>query len=91
MPVKRRKAKTRLRDQTPLSAWRIFFKAGHDFLKDLRPYGIHSNDEAQAAAPEAWLRLGEEFMAGIGPQPDYAMPPWALETFGKPWEAKSAD
>jgi hypothetical protein len=91
MPVKRRRGKARtLQDFAPLSAWRIFFSAGADHLKDLRPYGIKSDAEAREAAPEAWRRLGEAFMATQGKRSEYSLPPWGLDQFGKPWERRRA-
>lgn len=94
MPVKRRLSKRKLSTAAELAAWSELFTTGYDFFDDLEPFGfphIHDADRAaRAAAPEAWSRLGETFMMTWEPDPRVREEPWALEEFGKPWEARRA-
>jgi len=93
MPVKRRISKRRLGNADELGAWGELFSSGYDFFGDLDVLGFSANDAdraARAAAPEAWARLGEAFMATWEPDPPVREEPWALQEFGKPREVSRA-
>lgn len=90
--AKRRTPKRRISDAAELAAWSELFASGYDFFGDLEPFGFTRDDsdrEARAAAREAWKRLGEAFMATRAALPGVASL-WALDTFGRPWEARRA-
>ena len=80
MPVRRRVPKAR---PIEIEMWRMMFTAGFDFFNDLEPLGYASEAEARAAAPEAWRRLGAEFLRTWTPT-GATETPWALEEFGEP-------
>ena len=82
MPVKSRRAKRRIDEAAEVKAWSMLFNCGWDYLHELEPFGLHTDGEARAAAPEAWNRLGEQFLATW--KPDVRPQPWALERFGNP-------
>ena len=99
MPVKRRKPKQRQTTEAEMEAWSVMFEGGHDWFGSLEPFGFTRNDsdeEARAAAPEAWKRLGAMFLEEREPRPSDTTPvpahlvgvvsmhPWALYEFGKP-------
>ena len=88
MPTKRRRGKARrvLHGFAPLAAWRMAFRAGYDYLRQLQPYGIAGDAAVHAAMPAAWKRLGLEFLATY----PNAQAAWALERFGHPCEVRHA-
>lgn len=83
MPVKRRAAKRRVHHAAELAAWSGVFECEYDFFGDLEDFGISGDKAVREAAPEAWQRLGAEFMAGWKPT-QVRETPWALEEFGEP-------
>lgn len=83
MPRKVRCPKRRIGDEAEARAWQMFFKAGHDYLGDLRPFGIESDKEAGTAAPDAWRRFGRAFMADWLAHPSTRVP-WAISNLGEP-------
>ena len=86
MPVKQRRAKRRNCDAPN---WATLFETGWDFFHDLDEIGITTHDQAIAAAPEAWARLGDDFLAHWVPTAARSEP-WALEEFGPPKGVASA-
>ena len=83
MPVKRRTAKRRMTPAAELAEWHSWFECGVAFDGELDPLGFRTHEQMEAAAPEAWGRLGELFMAAWEPT-DVRQTPWALEQFGEP-------
>ena len=84
MPLKRRIDKRRsLNEFAPLQDWLIFFKTGHDYLRDLHRYGLATDEAARIAGADAWKRLGSEFMETWEPHAS-ARWPWAYEEYGAP-------
>jgi hypothetical protein len=95
MPVKRRVSKRKtLSPAVELTAWGELFTTGDDTFGELDLVGFawtaDGERAARAAAPEAWHRLGEAFMAKWEPDPGVRDEPWALQRFGKPWEVSRA-
>ena len=82
MPVKLRRNKRHTSVAAQVQAWSMLFESGHDFF-DALGFGHANEASAQAAAPEAWRRLGAEFMAARQPSAARELP-WALEEFGSP-------
>lgn len=83
MPVKRRQSKRRQDDAAEAKAWRMMFTAGADYLGELRPFGITTDDEAKAEALEAWTKYGAAFLNDYRERfPDRK--PWALRELGEP-------
>ena len=80
MPVRRRISKSR---PDELAAWRVMFTTGFDFFNELEPLSIKTESDARTAAPEAWARMGGDFMRAWRPTVN-AKTPWALEEFGEP-------
>jgi hypothetical protein len=78
MPAKRRKPKRRPGDN--VDDWFVYFWTGTDYCHDL-PFT--TDEEARAAAPDAWRRLGATFLANPGHDPAGTIP-WALRTLGEP-------
>ncbi|WP_167458633.1 hypothetical protein [Mesorhizobium kowhaii] len=66
-----------------LAAWSDAFTCEFDFFNDLEPFGLFTDAEVKAAAPEAWKRLGGAFLASWKPT-DTRETPWALDEFGAP-------
>ncbi|CAN7517042.1 hypothetical protein [Mesorhizobium caraganae] len=83
MPVKRRVAKRRTDSTAEIAAWSDVFTCEFDFFNDLEPFGLFTDEEVKAAAPEAWQRLGTAFLASWTPT-DTRETPWALDEFGRP-------
>ncbi|PAQ01560.1 hypothetical protein LRP31_18800 [Mesorhizobium mediterraneum] len=83
MPVKRRVAKRRQDSTAELDAWSETFTSGFDFFGDLAPFGLVDDRNIQAAAKEAWTRLGVAFLGDWRPT-DVRETPWALQEFGEP-------
>ena len=81
MPVKRRRPPKQRPDY--LSVWEMSFETGWDFFSELEPFGIITHEQLRAAAPEAWDRFGDEFLAKWTPTASQATP-WAIEEFGPP-------
>lgn len=72
-------------DDAQRLAWRRVFATGVDYLGELRPLGITTQAELEAAAPDAWRRFGRAWLAKRRPPIDaYALAPWAARTFGRP-------
>lgn len=86
MPVKKRRPKSRHTPAAEMAAWRMFFRTGHDYLNDLARVGLDdgrgftNEATAAAAAPDAWRRLGADFLDAYGR--DEAR--WALAHLGEP-------
>jgi hypothetical protein len=96
MPVKRRLPKRRVDDTVELDCCEMGFSFGTDHLcllgrlghrLDYRRDGKHS-PAVRAVLKEAWPRLGRQFMATWKPVPGVRVLPYALERWGRPWEAK---
>jgi hypothetical protein len=76
MPAKRRTSKRRTNPEAELAAWEFAFLTGFDYCADLEPYGITGPGQVpEAAARDAWRRLGREFLNRRDPN---APAPWAL-------------
>src|SRR5262245_21801572 len=96
MPVKARRSKRRLNDAAEGKDWsRVFWGGPQDYLRQLQPFGIFTEEELIAAAPGAWARHGLSYLRGrfdYGSLPlasltfgkAIAYEPWALRTFGWP-------
>ncbi len=85
MTGQRRYARSQTDTAAELKAWRMTFKSGYDFLRALPHIGVEITSNHQPdpnAAREAWVRLGDAFLAAH--QPDARGDPWALRTFGLP-------
>ena len=82
MPRRRRLSKNRITDEIGLRAWSRAFFSGFDFLGELRPLGIETQEELRAAAPGAWARWGRAWLDSRA----YRVwrRSWALDTFGEP-------
>jgi hypothetical protein len=67
MPVRRRRAKRRVNDYPQAKAWRMVFGAGYDYLHELRPFGIDSDEQARvpAAAPRGRALARNSWGAGM--------------------------
>ena len=100
MPAKRRNVKRRIDPAAELEAWSMVFSTGNDWFNDLAEFGFGTSfwdpkTEADGraavakAAPDAWHRLGEEFLRTWQPDGSRAVP-WALEQFGDPRRKKNA-
>ena len=83
MPVKVRRPKRRVSDAAELEAWSTFFEFGKDFFHQLDDWGLDTDKARHAAAPAAWRRFGETFMATWRPTV-IRNEPWAFEQFGSP-------
>lgn len=85
MPTKRtkRSRSPHVDDAAALAVWDMFFESGVDHFHQLPELGITTREEAHAAAPEAWARLGARFLERR--EPDKHRPePWALRELGAP-------
>lgn len=58
----------------PPEAWQMVFQTGYDYLGELAPYGILTEQEAQAAALAAWSHYRQEFMAAWRAHPQQLLP-----------------
>ena len=85
MPPKHRHPKQRrvASFEQELHAWRRYFWAGHDYLRELGALGFTSDTERSAAARDAWQRLGTECLSRWPTTPG-GKPYWAQLTFGEP-------
>ena len=82
--VKRRFAKQRMTPAAELREWEAMFEAGAAFAGEPEALGFSGDQEdMRAAAPKAWRRLGDLFLATWKPT-DVRPTPWALEQFGEP-------
>lgn len=63
--------------------------AGRLAIHHTPPEDCAKDAAAYNAASEAWRDLGEAFMASWTPG-EADSTPWALEAFGRPWEARHA-
>lgn len=63
--------------------------AGHFAIRHSTPEDRAKDAAIYNAASEAWRDLGEAFMASWKPTSGDSAP-WALEAFGRPWEARHA-
>jgi hypothetical protein len=90
MPVKRRNSKRRVDHRAEIEAWSGLFDCGIDFFDDLEPFGYVTDNERTEAAPEAWRRLGRQFLdiVAAGEWPWRKSRPWALDQFGEPPHAR---
>jgi len=60
---------------------------GADYLDELGDFGFSTEAAKLAAAPEAWRRMGSDYMARwdqMSPLEKSRDTPWALEQFGTP-------
>jgi hypothetical protein len=89
MPAKRRLAKRKISELDEAKLWSQLFTHGYDFFNNYPNLGFPHEYAMNLAAPEAWRRLGELYLAEILPTLDRppALMPWALSTFGRPWLA----
>jgi len=55
-------SKRRLDPVAEAELWATLFATGWDFFGDLKDLGIHDDEAARAALPEAWARLGRIFL-----------------------------
>ena len=85
MPVKRRATKRRLDPVSEAESWACYFHCGFDLLCALHwDLGLDSREAIEAAAPDAWARLGRIYIDhGLGDGFD-SHEPWALQQFGEP-------
>jgi len=90
MPVKKRATKRRLDPVAEAQLWATMFTTGWDFFGDLKDVGIDDTDAARTAAPDAWRRLGRNYLnRDMGA--DYncgTLGSWALREFGEPEECQ---
>lgn len=95
MPSKMRTRKSRrVTAEPPAKAWAQVFIAGYDYLRRLAPYGLQTEAEIRAAAPDAWRRHGAAFLErwergdppGRTSDEPWVHKPWALREFGRPRE-----
>jgi hypothetical protein len=82
MPRKTRRPKLRVGDEAELRAWQMAFKCGHDYLSSLKVYGLTTEPEVLEAMPDAWRRLGAEFMGWWDSRPR-SHEPYAFLEFGE--------
>ncbi|WP_192177670.1 hypothetical protein [Mesorhizobium amorphae] len=78
-PLRRRQ----IGSEAEYQAWSETFTSGYDFFGDLAPFGLVDDRDIQAAAKEAWTRLGARFLKSWQPT-DIRETPWALDEFGAP-------
>ena len=82
MPVKLRKAKRHTSVAAEVERWSMLFETSFDYF-DALGFGHANEASARDAAPEAWQRLGAQFLANRSENAAREIP-WALEQFGSP-------
>lgn len=83
MPRRLRRPKLRTGTEAEARAWRMAFTCGHDYLRELKAFGLATDAEVSAAMGRAWKRFGVDFMAHWDSKPRHR-DPHAFQKFGEP-------
>lgn len=87
MPRRIRRTKRRFNSAAEIDAWSMMFCYGRDYFNDLEDIGFVTVAQIIAALPEAWRRLGVDFMARWAQMGSVEKGnrkfPWAHDQFGK--------